>query len=142
MQLVPSATGRRISTEDAVLQRNAENFAAWYRNLLLERPEQLTDLTQALQDVIGGFRGIRMEKVGLDARALMVTFERQERRFELRFDEISDGEGALIVLYWLIRLAAGQGCALFLDEPDNFVALRLPWLFALSDACPPTFRRR
>jgi hypothetical protein len=80
-----------------------------------------------------------MEKVGLDTRALVVLFEEEEcgERYELRLDEISDGQRALIVLYSLVRLAAGQGYTLFLDEPDNYVALAeiQPWLIDLSDAC-------
>jgi len=40
-------------------------------------------------------------------------------------------------LYALVRLAAGQGYTLFLDEPDNYLALTeiQPWLMELADAC-------
>ena len=43
-------------------------------------------------------------------------------------------------LYSLIHLTAGQGYALFLDEPDNYVALPeiQPWLIALADSCGET----
>ena len=46
----------------------------------------------------------------------------------------------LIALYSLVRLAAGQGYTLFLDEPDNYVALSeiQPWLVELADACGDT----
>ena len=55
----------------------------------------------------------------------------------MRFDEISDGQRALVALYGLIHLASGQGYTLFLDEPDNYVALAeiQPWLMSLEDAC-------
>jgi hypothetical protein len=55
----------------------------------------------------------------------------------LRLDEIFDGQRALVALYSLIRLASGQGYTLFLDEPDNYVALAeiQPWLIDLADAC-------
>ena len=41
------------------------------------------------------------------------------------------------MLYGLIHLAEGQGYTLFLDEPDNYVALPeiQPWLMELADAC-------
>ena len=135
--LYPASFEAESTTEDAMLKRDARNFASWYRHILLERQELVPEFTKALQDVIEGFRGIRMEKVGLDTRALMVMFDQYGQRYELRLDEISDGQRALIALYSLVRLAAGQGYTLFLDEPDNYVALAeiQPWLIGLADAC-------
>jgi predicted ATPase len=135
--LYPASFAAESSTEDAVLQRDAGNFAAWYRHLLLERQDLIPEFTKALQEVVAGFRGIRMEKVGLDTRALMVMFDQHGQKYELRLDEISDGQRALVALYSLVRLASGQGYTLFLDEPDNYVALAeiQPWLIELADAC-------
>lgn len=135
--LYPASFAAESSTEDAVLQRDARNFAAWYRHLLLERQDLVPEFTKALQEVIVGFRGIRMEKVGLDTRSLMVLFDQYDQRYELRLDEISDGQRALVALYALVRLAASEGYTLFLDEPDNYVALAeiQPWLIELVDAC-------
>jgi predicted ATPase len=135
--LYPANFLAESATEDAVLQRDARNFAAWYRHLLLERQDLVPEFTKALQEVISGFRGIRMEKVGLDTRALMVMFKQHNEKYELRLDELSDGQRALIALYTLVRLSAGQGYTLMLDEPDNYVALAeiQPWLMELADAC-------
>ena len=135
--LYPASFKTESSTEDTMLERDASNFAAWYRHVLLERQELVPEFTKSLQEVIDGFRGIRMEKVGLDTRALIVMFDQFKERYELRLDEISDGQRALIALYSLVRLAAGQGYSLFLDEPDNYIALAeiQPWLVELSDAC-------
>ena len=135
--LYPASFQTESSTEEMVLQRDARNFAAWYRHLLLERQELVPEFTNALKPVIDGFRGIRMEKVGLDTRALIVMFDQFGQRYELRLDETSDGQRALIALYSLIRLALGQGYTLMLDEPDNYVALAeiQPWLIELADAC-------
>lgn len=135
--LYPASFETESSTEDPVLERDARNFAAWYRHVLLERQELVPEFTEALRSVIDGFRGIRMEKVGLDTRALMVMFDQFGERYELRLDEVSDGQRALIALYSLARLAAGQGYTLFLDEPDNYVASSeiQPWLIDLADSC-------
>lgn len=135
--LYPASFEAESATEDPLLQRDGRNFAAWYRHLLLERQELVPEFTEALREVIDGFRGIRMEKVGLDTRALLVLLEHYDERYELRLDEISDGQRALIALYSLVRLAAGQGYTLLLDEPDNYVALPeiQPWLIELADAC-------
>jgi predicted ATPase len=138
--LYPGNMESESSTEDAVLSRDAHNFASWYRHLLLERQELVPAFTEALKEVIDGFRGIRMEKVGLDTRAPMIIFEDNSQRYELRIDEISDGQRALIALYSLVQLAAGQGYTLMLDEPENYIALAeiQPWLIGLSDACGDT----
>ena len=51
----------------------------------------------------------------------MVTFDENGSDYELRFDEVSDGHRALIVLYGLIHLAGEQESSFLLDEPDNYV---------------------
>jgi predicted ATPase len=139
--MYPPSFQAETVTEDPMLHRDARNFAAWFRNALLERQDLVPDFTKALEEVISGFAGIRLEKVGLDARALMVMFREHGERYELRLDEISDGQRALIALYSLVQLAAGQGCTLFLDEPDNYLALAeiQPWLMVLADGCGEAF---
>lgn len=138
--LYPASFLAESATEDAVLQRDASNFTAWYKHLLLERQDLVHGFTEELRKVIDGFRDVRMEKVGLDTRALMVMFETNNEQFELRLNEISDGQRALLALYSLVRLAAGQGYTLFLDEPDNYLALCeiQPWLIELADVCGDT----
>ena len=107
----PPVLQAESTEENSVLQRDARNFADWYRHTLQERPDLYFELKKTLTDVIGA---------GL-----------------LRFDRISDGQRALIVLYSLIHLAGGGGYTLFLDEPENYVALRelQPWLMSLENAC-------
>ena len=124
--------------EDPMLDRDGANFSAWYRHMFQERQDLLPDYIRTLADVIDGFSGIRLEKVGQNARAFTVVLEEDGQRYELRLDELSDGERALIALYALATV--GQGYALFLDEPDNYVALAeiQPWLMALKDACGDT----
>jgi len=138
--LHPPYFATESSSEDAILKRDGRNFSAWYRHVILERPELAFELTKSLTHTFDGFRGIRMEKVGLDARALVVGFSRGTEDYELRFDEVSDGQRALIALYALIDLApdgGSHGYTLFLDEPDNYVSLPeiQPWLMELKDNC-------
>lgn len=138
--LYPASFETEAAEEAPLLNRDARNFAAWFWHVQLERPDRVADFTTALQDVIHGFQGLRLEKSGLDTRALMVRFDEEGRRYDLRLDEISDGQRALIALYALVRLAADQGYTLFLDEPENYVALTeiQPWLIELNDACGGT----
>ena len=138
--LYPASFRTESTNEGPLLHRDAHNFADWYRHMLQERPDLVPGFTSRVREVIGDLNAIRLEKVGQDTRALMVVFDEGDERYALRFDEISDGQRALIVLYSLIHLAEGQGYTLFLDEPDNYVALPeiQPWLMALSDACGDT----
>lgn len=125
--------------ESAVLERDGGNFAEWYRHHVLEHTQLTVELTNTLRDVLAGFHDLRLERVGVDARALMVRFAESSDEYTLRFDELSEGQRALVVLYGLLHLTDGQGHVLFLDEPDNYVALPeiQPWLMALSDMAPP-----
>ena len=139
---VCSLSSARFETEAAEesvrLSRDATNFAAWYRHIQLESPAQVARLGSELREVIEGFDQLSLVKVGLDVRALMVNFaEEGGKRYSLRLDEVSDGQRALIALYALARLTANQDCALFLDQPENFVALAefQPWLIEVADNC-------
>ncbi len=132
----PETTGHEV-----MLARDAHNFSAWYQHLQLERPGQVEQFRRALEDVIDGFSGIRLQKVGRNARAFTVDFNTNGTTYELGLDEISDGQRALVALYSLVYLSAGldaePGYTLFLDEPENYLALCEiePWLAELSARC-------
>ena len=138
--LYPPSFRTESRSETPLLQRDARNFPDWYRHVVQERPDLLSKFTHALKEIIPDLHGIRLEKVGQETRALMVRFEQDGGLYELRFDELSDGQRALIALYALIHLAADQGYTLFLDEPDNYVALPeiQPWLRELENVCGET----
>ncbi len=123
-------------SEEPRLRLDGGNFASWYRHQSQERQDLILGLVTALREIVSDFQSIRMEKVGTEARSFLAVFEGTSGRYELRLDELSDGQRALIALYSLVHLA-GEQDVLFLDEPDNFVALSeiQPWLIALADAC-------
>ena len=56
----------------------------------------------------------------------MFSFDQEARNskhsYELKFDEMSDGQRALVVLYGLTHLTRGQGYTLLIDEPENIEA--------------------
>ena len=135
--LYPAGFEHETKSHDVMLARDAHNFSAWYQHLQLEQPGQVERFRKALEDVIDGFSGIRLQKVGRNTRAFTLDFDENGKRYELGLDEISDGQRALVALYSLIHLAAGLGYTLFLDEPENYVALPEiePWLAELSDRC-------
>ncbi|MEW6742752.1 MAG: ATP-binding protein [Planctomycetota bacterium] len=135
--LYPRSFLAESRSEDPTLARDGSNFSAWYRHILQERQDLVPSYHQALAEVIDTFHGIRLEKVGMEARAFVVILEDNGHRYELRLDELSDGQRALNALYALVHITADQGYVLFLDEPDNYVALPeiQPWLMAVVDAC-------
>ena len=128
------------ASEDLILARDGRNFVDWYRHLLQERQHLTPEYTQAMQHVLDGLRGFRLERVGIDTRVLSAVFGEAGEAHEYRFHELSDGQRALIVLYAITVLTADQGTVLFIDEPVNYVGLReiQPWLIALADACGGT----
>jgi len=122
--------------EEPLLQSDGGNLASWYRHQIQERQDLVINVVEALRKVLDDFQSIRMERVGSEVRAFIVVFEGRNGRYELRLDELSDGQRALIALYALVHLAGDQD-VLFLDEPDNYLSLAeiQPWLMALSDTC-------
>lgn len=142
--LYPRTFTAESSIEDPVLSRDGANFTSWYRHMMLEHQDLVPEFLGAISEVLPDFASIRLERVGTDARALRLQFRRgagsDADKYELSLDELSDGQRALLAIYALIHLSAGQGNALFLDEPDNYVALAelQPWLMTLADACGDT----
>ncbi len=140
-RLNPPAFAAEADDEDQTLARDGTNFVRFYRHLLQERQHLNTEYVQAMKQVLDGFRGFRLEKVGTDTRALVGVFGEADEPWEYRFSELSDGQRALIVLYALTSLTAGQGRVLLIDEPFNYVGLReiQPWLITLAEACGSVF---
>jgi predicted ATPase len=134
--LEPKRFVTESTSEDPVLSVDGRNLASWYRHQIQVRPDRTQEVVHALKQVLGGFESMRVERVGAEARALMVAFGGVEERYELRLDELSDGQRALIALYSLLLLS-GENDVLFIDEPDNYVALEeiQPWLIEVRDAC-------
>ena len=135
--LYPANFEHESARHDLMLTRDARNFASWYQHLQLEQPGRVESFRSALKQIIGGFDGIRLPKVGVNTRAFVMDFREAGKEFSLGLDEISDGQRALIALYAIVHLSAGLGCTIFLDEPENYLALAeiQPWLMALSEVC-------
>lgn len=138
--LYPRSFQTETSSEDAVLERDGRNFSAWYRHIFQERQDLVPGYVEALKQVIGGFEGISLERVGRETRAFMARLREQGKPFSLALHELSDGQRALLAIYALVHITAGQGYTLFLDEPDNYVATVeiQPWLDAITEAAGDT----
>jgi hypothetical protein len=112
------------------------NLISWYRSLHQE--QEWTDaLREMLKDVWPDFRSFKLEDVGLNAETLQLRFESDDRKpILLFFDQLSDGERALIGLY-MVRAALQTGAArtVLIDEPDNYVGLPelQPWVLSMRE---------
>ncbi|WP_437872647.1 AAA family ATPase [Sorangium sp. So ce363] len=106
------------------------NFGAWYLRYLTAKPGSMFKATIALGRVLPGFLELH-ERLGY----LHARFGDDTASESFRFDELSDGQRALIALYVLRYAVAGPGKTLLIDEPDNYVSLReiQPWLTEMTD---------
>lgn len=112
------------------------NLTSWYRSLAQE--QEWTDaLRDALRAVWPDFRSFKLVDAGLNTKALQLRFESEGGKpLLLFFDQLSDGERALIGLY-MVRAALETGAArtVLIDEPDNFVGLPelQPWVLSMRE---------
>ncbi len=112
------------------------NLTSWYRSLAQE--QEWTDaLRDALKAVWPDFRSFKLVDAGMNTKALQLRFEgASDKPTLLYFDQLSDGERALIGLY-MVRAALQTGAArtVMFDEPDNFVGLPelQPWVLSMCE---------
>lgn len=127
--------------EDEFLDPLMDNFVGWYRYAAQENMRGIAKLFPALAQALPGFDSMSLTEAGENVRALKVDLVRNaddRRRVDrYRFRQLSDGQKALVALYSLIFLSPHGRASLFLDEPDNYLALRevQPWFAALAESC-------
>lgn len=112
-------------------------LTSWYRSLSQDLDWTIT-LRDLLQEVWPDFKSLKLVDVGLNAKALQLRFDGQNggTSGELFFEQLSDGEKALLGLY-MVRAALATGAAqtVLIDEPDNYVGLPelQPWVLSLRE---------
>jgi predicted ATPase len=141
--LQPRAMTSETQAESDWLNRDGTNFASWYRYISQEYQDKIFQLTQQLRDVIPGFHAFKLEQAGKH-RILKVGFTKgtdDEAPIFFEFEQLSDGQRVIIVLYTLLLGLQDLGHTVFIDEPENYVALAeiQPWLMELNDACGESF---
>ena len=143
ISLEPKAMTSVAENESAWLNRNGTNFASWYRYISQEYQDKAFNLTDRLREIVPGFHAFKLETAGKQ-KILKVGFINGNKKVEpvyFDFEQISDGQRAMIVLYSLMLSLEDLGHTLFLDEPENYVSLPeiQPWLVALNDVCGEDF---
>jgi predicted ATPase len=133
----------KMNSESAGASRrlalHGRNFASWFRYLSEEHHSNILEVEHQLREVIPGFESFDLKVAGEKTKVLKVLMRNatDAKPVAYNFSELSDGQRQLILLYTLLYGVKGEGYCLFLDEPDNFLALReiQPWLMTLHDAC-------
>ena len=126
--------------EDEYFHPRMQNFVGWYRHAAQENMGALARLFEALGEALPGFDSLSLTESGEGVRALKVDFRGSDgdsRRYRYGFGQLSDGQRSLVALYCLVFLSANRRTSLFLDEPDNYLALReiQPWLAVVAEHC-------
>lgn len=143
VSLQPKTMTSVTEEESNWLNRDGVNFASWYRYISQEHQDKIFRLTQQLRETIPGFHAFKLEQAGKH-RVLKVGFTGEDKNgspIYFYFDQLSDGQRVMIVLYSLLLGLQDLGHSVFIDEPENYLALPeiQPWLMGLNDACGEGF---
>lgn len=125
-------------SEDVFLDPLMQNFVAWYRHTVQENMGKIPTFFEVLRQALPGFDSIKLTESGENSRALKAVFRSPSgNAIPYGFDQLSDGQRALIILYSLILLPGERRTSLFIDKPDNYLALReiQPWLAHAVECC-------
>lgn len=135
----PLYISSRSESEQYYLERGAINFASWYRHLSLENVNVISDVTTTLKEVIDGFDSLSLVAAGENVRILKARMHaadgKSRQNVDFVFEELSDGQRALVVLYTVLNFIKETRLTLCMDEPANFVSLAeiQPYLMSLRD---------
>ncbi|MCP4756061.1 MAG: ATP-binding protein, partial [Proteobacteria bacterium] len=139
VSIQPNAMTSETEKESNRLNRDCTNFVSWYRYLSQEHQDKMFNLITQLRDTLPGFHAFKLEQAGKH-RILKVGFGSEDSNPDpiyFDFEQLSDGQRVMIVLYTLLFGLKDLGHPVFLDEPENYVSLPeiQPWLMELNDAC-------
>jgi predicted ATPase len=134
---VPAQLTAITKSQGDFLNRDLSNFASWLLALHKARPRLRSTLKQSLRIVLEGFLNYNFAQLGRESNILMFLFSSPNRRSELTpftFEELSEGQRALVVLYTLLH-AVPNDATLCIDEPEEFLSPReiQPWLNLLME---------
>ncbi|RYZ39851.1 MAG: hypothetical protein EOO71_18440 [Myxococcaceae bacterium] len=124
----------RTDGASSFLEVGLHNFASWYPSLVIEDLDRGIRIQEDLAEALPGFKSLTVDKARLQ---LMARFAgRKGKPYSVSFEDLSDGQRALIALYTLRHTVLKPGRLIIFDEPDNYVALReiQPWLMAMAEA--------
>ena len=133
----PSAMDESADREEREPDDELENLAGWYRHLVQEYPTENVQFLTSMKEVLAGFRALRFATDEDGTRRLRADFTGPlNETLNYAISELSEGQRCLLALYMILTFLISKGHTVFIDEPDNFIALReiQPWLLAAEAA--------
>lgn len=107
--------------EQQSLDYSAGNITNVYMYIVQRNPEKMMELWQVLKDINPCF--VRTYLNGDNGKELYFEYDHNGVKNSYAFNEISDGERMLFILYFLVVMYFDDDYSLLLDEPDNFISL-------------------
>ena len=123
LQIDPRRMSAKAEREAPFPSFDLSNFAEWYRHLRLDQGKAMKELQTSLEGIIQGFSDLSLKQAGVNTRVLQVEADIGNKTAIFEFDELSDGQRALIGLYAVVHSAPAAFSLICVDEPENFVAL-------------------
>lgn len=114
-----------------------DNLAGWYRYLVQSYPAENVKFLDSLRRCLDGFLTLKFSAEEDGVRKLRAEFKSPTKKMvNYSIAELSEGQRYLIALYMILHFLIVRGDTIFIDEPDNFIALReiQPWLLSAEEA--------
>lgn len=123
--------------------RQLHDLVPWLRHLSQESVGTLPKLLDSLKGVLDGLQNFKLEKSSDTARTLKFEFAYEgvdqvnnpKSTYFLTTRQLSEGQRCLVALFSILHASIKPDCSVFIDEPNNFVALEeiQPWLVELHE---------
>ena len=129
--------------EQETPDRQLHDLVSWLRHLSQEAVDTLPKLLDSLKGILDGLQNFKLEKSSDTARTLKFEFafegvdrvNNPDTTYMLTTDRLSEGQRCLVALFSILHASIKADCSVFIDEPNNFVALEelQPWLVELHE---------
>jgi predicted ATPase len=129
----PGQMDESADREERQPDSELENLAGWYRYLVQTYPDKNVRFLQSVKEALDGFQALRVLPDEAGVRTLRLDFTTPTgKKVNYSVSELSEGQRCLLALYMILHFLIAQGHTIFIDEPDNFIALGeiQPWLLA------------
>lgn len=131
----------RCKSEQASLNRRADNLTHWLRHHLGSTPALYTHIDHYLRIRMPDFDSLRLEVTGKEERELLLRFKTDQGALELGLEELSSGEKIYLLCALLLALIQnGEPLLCLWDEIDHYVAL--PELAHFVGMCRKAFEQQ
>jgi AAA15 family ATPase/GTPase len=133
----PGTMDESADSEESQPDYELDNLAGWYRHLVQAHPEENLRFLNSMKEALEGFQALRFSSDEDGVRKLRADFTAPtNKKINYSISELSEGQRCLIALYMILHFLIAKGHTVFIDEPDNFIALReiQPWLLAAEEA--------